>query len=100
VATLAVARFYGFMALPKTYLPVLYLLLHAKHSFAYTGERQVLWQTLSGTRLLQGGRLARKRKPHLDQSQPLASLRLTGLRSGRNKVRSSASPAWTSTVQD
>src|SRR6266700_270957 len=55
---------------------------------------------MSGTRPLQGGRLARKRKPHLDQSQPLASLRLTGLRSGRNKVRSSASPAWTSTVQD
>src|SRR2546423_12733969 len=86
----------GSMALPKTYPPVLYLLLHAKHSIAYTGERQVL----SGTRLLQGGRLARKRKPHLDQSQPLASLMLTGLRSGRNKVRSSASPAWTSTVQD
>ena len=39
---------------------------------------------MSGTRPLQGDRLARKRKPHLDQSQPLASLRLTGLRSGRN----------------
>src|SRR5205823_14580070 len=36
----------GSMALPKTRLCVLYLLLHAKHLFAYTGERQVSWQTL------------------------------------------------------